>query len=81
MNWDTNELLEWITGDEKYWNVLVPTIENELSFMEVLTIIINNINIFRVNCDERRIDSSKVNGNEIYVSFCELNGIETEGWK
>ena len=80
MNWDTNELLEWITSDEQYWNILASRIKDELAFMEGLVIIIININLFQVS-DERKIDSSKVNGNEIYVAFCELNGIETEGWK
>lgn len=81
MNWDTNELFEWITSEEEYWNVLKSRIGNELQFIVALDAVIDHIRIFKVDGNEQLIDSSKVNGNEIYVAFCELNEIETEGWK
>ena len=80
MNWDTNELFEWITSEEEYWNLCKAFIGNELRFVSALSAIIDNVHIFKIEGDGM-IDSSKVNGNEIYVQFCELNGNEQEGWK
>ena len=79
MNWDTKELWLWVTNEEEMYNALQSSIGNELEFMWVLNNIVTITN--RKLAPDNRIDPSKVNGNEIYVDFCELNEIETDGWK
>lgn len=81
MNWDTQETWNWITNDDGYKNALtdMAVIGNELLFIAYLPEFIMEINLQLEN--ENQINSKNVNGNEIYVAFCELNGIETEGWK
>ena len=76
MNWDTNEISMVIESDELYYNTLKHSITNELYFMVVLYVIIEDY-----NSRGNEVDSSKVNGNEVYISFCEAVGNETGGWK
>lgn len=79
MNWDTNETLLWITNDEYYYNLLKDKMGNEMAFIFVLATIIFNINV-RIGNEEMRIDSANVNGNKVYINFCELAGNEQQGW-
>ena len=75
MNWDTNEISMVIESDELYYNYLKKQIGNELFFMVALWVIIEEY-----NRKGNKVDSSKVNGNEVYKSFCESIGNENEGW-
>ena len=77
MNWDTHEISMIIESDEPYYLKLKEHVEDELYFMVILYVIIDHYN----EKNDRHIDTSKVNGNEVYVSFCEACGFETEGWK
>lgn len=80
MNWDTNELWNWIVdSNEGYFNALKDAVGNEMRFMFNLYLTIGDINNRNEN-EELMIDSSKVNGNEIYVDFSELVGNEQVGW-
>ena len=74
MNWDTNETLLWCYNTNKYKECLLRWIGNELVFVSHICTIVNEIN----NQVANEIDSSKVNGNEIYIRFCELVGNENE---
>ena len=78
MNWDTHEISMLIESDERFYNILRRYIENELEFMIALKVIIDYYN---EQMKHTAIDSSNVNGNEVYVSFCESCGYETEGWE
>ena len=79
MNWDTREISMVVENDPRYFEVLRSRIENELSFLTALYVIIIGYN--ERNERSRQIDSSKVNGNEVYVSFSQAVGNEQEGWK
>ena len=79
MNWDTHEAAMAITNERLYYDALQPTIGNELYFMVVLYVILKEYNETRGN--ENRIDLSKVNGNDVYIDFCDACGNETTGWK
>lgn len=80
MNWDTHEISMLIESNETYYNYLKKQVGNELYFMAVLWVIIEDYNK-KMNGNGREIDSSQVNGNEVYIDFCEAVGNETEGWK
>lgn len=75
MNWDTKEVSMLIESEELYYNYLKKHIGNELYFMVVLWVIIEEYNN-RGN----EVDAAKVNGNEVYKNFCEAIGNENEGW-
>lgn len=75
MNWDTHEISLVIESDFNYYNYLKEIVGNELYFMVVLYAIINDY-----NSRGNEVDMSKVNGNEVYMSFCEACGVENEGW-
>ncbi len=75
MNWDTHEMSLAIESDELFYNYLKNHVDDELYFMVALYVILEEYNR-RGN----EVDSSKVNGNEVYVSFCEAVGNETKGW-
>ena len=74
MNWDTNEVRLVIESDFNYYTYLKEIDGNELYFMVVLYAIIKDY-----NSRGNEIDISKVNGNEVYMSFCEAVGVENEG--
>lgn len=78
MNWDTHEIRMIIESDIKYYTKLQEAVGNELYFMVMLYIIIG---IENEKENSPRIDPAEVNGNEVYISFCEAVGNETEGWK
>ena len=82
MNGDTNELWNWISEDEEMKSALESCIGNELEFcwtlMNIITIVHNRLNYNGES--EMAIDSSKVNGNEIYIEFCSLFGNEQPDW-
>lgn len=77
MNWDTKETWNWIVDNEAHMNYFKSFIGNELQFMYHLFDFILYLNVNN-DCE---IEMKEVNGNEIYVDFCELNGNETDGWK
>lgn len=79
MNWDTEETWNWLVNDSRHQRPFLQSIGNELRFMLHLNNFVFCINEQLEN--ENRINPTNVNGNEIYIAFCELNGIETEGWK
>lgn len=79
MNWDTKEAAMVVTNEQLYYDALKPTINNELYFMVVLYVIINEYNETRGN--ENKIDISKINGNEVFIDFCSIFENETTGWK
>lgn len=79
MNWDTKETLLWIENEEEHYTALAMTVGNELMFPHILFTVIININ--KEVGFENRIDSAKVNGNEVYVTFSKLIENEQEGWK
>lgn len=76
MNWDTNELYNWVCNNEWYYSNLCRLIGNEMKFIRVLCYFANEINGKLGN--ENQIDISKVNGNEIYIQFCILTENENE---
>ena len=77
MNWDTNEISMIIESNHTYYTKLKEEgVGNELYFMLLLWVIIQT-----ENEEGFRIDPAKVNGNEVYISFCEAVGNEQEGWK
>jgi hypothetical protein len=79
-NWDTQETWNWITNDDGYKNALedMASIGNELLFIAYLPEFIMEINLQLEK--ENQIDTKNVNGNEIYVAFCEMIGNEQQGW-
>lgn len=79
MNWDTKETSMIIESDIDYYNALKTTIENEMYFIVMLYVIINHWNE-QLGDVGGKIEHSKVNGNEVYISFCETVGFETTGW-
>ena len=79
MNWDTKEAAMLITNEKKYYDTLQNHIGNELYFMVVLFTIIQQYN--NKNEPVHRINTAKVNGNEVYIDFCDACGNETQGWK
>ena len=79
MNWDTKEAAMLITNEKKYYDIFQKHTENELYFMVVLYVAIEDYN--EKNEPAHRIDTSKVNGNEVYIDFCDACGNETKGWK
>ena len=80
MNWDTQETWNWITNEDGYIAALTPMAEigNELLFIAYLPEFIIEINLQLEN--ENQIEMKNVNGNELYVEFCEMIGNEREGW-
>lgn len=79
MNWDTNEISMIIESDMDYFVALCNAVNNEMYFIVMLYVIINHWNE-QLGEASKHIDTAKVNGNEVYMSFCEAVGIETEGW-
>ena len=79
MNWDTREASMIVTNDRRYYDVLEKRIGNELQFMTALYVAIEDYN--ERNEPAHRIDTAKVNGNEVYIDFCSTCGNETDGWK
>ena len=79
MNWDTKEISMIIESDFEYYATLTGTIENEMYFIVMLYFIINHWNE-KLGEASKHIDTANVNGNEVYISFCEAVGIETQGW-
>lgn len=79
MNWDTREISMIIESDSNYYTALTGTIENEMYFIVMLYVIINHWNE-KLGEASKHIDTANVNGNEVYMSFCEAVGIEKEGW-
>ena len=79
MNWDTKETWRWITNESYYSGLLQYCIGDEMFFIHTLYDIIDDFNGHVPN--ERLVETAKVNGNELYVKFCELCGREQEGWK
>ena len=75
MNWETREVSMLIESNFTYYTYLKEIVGNELYFMVALYVIINEY-----NSRGNEIDISKVNGNEVYLSFCEAIGVENEGW-
>jgi len=78
MNWDTKEVSLIVESNQNYYTKLQEAIGNELYFMVILYVIIENENEKE---GRPRIDMTEVNGNEVYVSFCEAAGNEQKGWK
>lgn len=78
--WDTNEISMIIESDKTYYDKLAQTVENELYFMVVLWVAIDHWNE-KLGDVSRNIDPSLVDGNEVYMSFCQAVGYETGGWK
>ena len=76
MNIDTQALWNWITEDERYYYFLKEAIENELEFMYTLVDILHDLK----HKHGVKIDSAKVNGNELYIEFSKLIGNEKPGW-
>ena len=74
MNWDTNELYNWVCDNEWYYSNLCRLVGNELIFIHALYLFLKQIN----NKNGNEIDSAKVNGNEIYIQFCILTENENE---
>lgn len=79
-NRDTEEISMIIENNYIYYTRLKECIGNELYFLLVLYVAIDDWNE-TLDGNDNQIDSSKVNGNEVYISFCKTCGIETEGWK
>ena len=79
MNWDTREISMIIESDIYYYTILKSAIKNELHFMLLLYIVIEKWNE-KLGEASKHIDTANVNGNEVYISFCEAVGIETQGW-
>ena len=78
MNWDTNETWNWISEYEIYKSILEKLIGNELLFCAALVEMIVAINSKLP--EPRQIEMKNVNGNELYIDFCELFGNEQRGW-
>lgn len=78
--WDTKEISMIIESDMAYYNTLSNTIGNELYFIVVLYVIIGHWNE-KLGDASKHIDPSNVNGNEVYISFCETFGNEQDGWE
>lgn len=78
MNDDTQEVYLWIESEDDYKLALHQHIGNEMAFIVQLYGIILHINSQLTN--ERKVSMNKVNGNEIYVEFCEEFGNEQNGW-
>lgn len=78
MNWDTKETWNWIVDNEVHKSVLEQWIGNELMFVAALSVIITDVN--RELAKENQIEMKNVNGNELYLDFCELFENEQEGW-
>ena len=76
MNYDTKEVWNWIIDGEYFAASFQECIGNEIHFIYRLHIVIKIL-----NHNGNEIDETKVNGNELYVDFCELFGNEQYGWK
>ena len=79
MNEDTNETFQRIKNEDEYYFLLKTWVGNELLFIDTLVDIITDINKQLTN--ENQIEYRNVNGNEIYIKFCEWVGNEQPGWK
>lgn len=78
MNWDTNETWNWILDTPRYRRQLSDCIGNELEFIYIICRIVVEVNR---KLSSKWINPAKVNGNELYVDFCDYYGNEQEGWK
>lgn len=76
MNDDTEETWNWVSNEIDYQNILKPWIGNEIVFIDQLFGVILHINEQLSSANE--IDLTKVNGNEVYIEFCELFGTGNE---
>lgn len=73
MNDDTKELLLWVESEDEYRWSLCEVLGNELAFYHRLYNAVLDINR---KLGYFSIDSSKVNGNEIYLQMKEMYGNE-----
>lgn len=55
-----------------FTEILKKSVGNEMKFLSKLYLMLNN---------HTDIDTSKVNGNEVYIIFCKDIGNEQKGWK